>query len=120
MDNQALGRLGEEQACAYLVARGYAIVARNVRTRQGEVDIVARQGDVLAFVEVKTRASTRFGMPQQAVDARKQRRIIAVALQFLQQHPAYAACTVRFDVIACLHGNVTHFVDAFAADGAFF
>ena len=79
----ALGALGERLACHELRRRGYAILARSFRTRHGEIDIVARDGDVLVFVEVKTRASRRYGTALEAVTAGKQRRIAAMARSYL-------------------------------------
>jgi putative endonuclease len=74
-------------------------VERNFRLRSGEVDIIARQGDTLVFVEVKTRRSGRFGTPQEAVDGRKQRQIAQTALAFLAAR-GLEDCAVRFDVVA--------------------
>jgi putative endonuclease len=77
------GLRGEEIAAAHLQALGYEIVARNVRTRYGELDIVARDGGCLVFVEVKTRRSTALGAPEEAVDARKLAQIAALAESYL-------------------------------------
>jgi putative endonuclease len=76
---QALGALGERLAEQHLLARGYMIVDRNVRTREGEIDIVALQGDTLAFVEVRTRKGTRLGTAIESVTPAKQRRMYALA-----------------------------------------
>ncbi|MDP9022588.1 MAG: YraN family protein [Actinomycetota bacterium] len=100
--NQRLGTAGEDLAAAYLRERGYRIAARNWRPHgvqlRGEVDIVAVRGDVLAFVEVKTRRGERFGGPLEAVTWRKQARIRALATAYLQQAGA-GRWVVRFDVI---------------------
>jgi len=90
---------GEEAAVAYLRGQGYRIIARNWRCRLGEIDIVARDGDVLVFVEVKSRRSSAFGTPQAAVDARKQRKLSLVALQYLQAERVSPG-PARFDVVA--------------------
>jgi putative endonuclease len=110
------GALGEDAAVALLRSKGFRIVVRNHRCARGEVDVVAEKGDVLAFVEVRTRATATFGGPEETVNARKQRRVIAAARDFLAQRrgPARAA---RFDVIAVVDGpdgpSLTHFENAF-------
>ncbi|MDE2572333.1 MAG: YraN family protein [bacterium] len=93
-----LGGEGERIAAEHLEARGYRIVARNVRLgRGGEIDIIAKDGRTIVFVEVKARASRSFGAPLAAVDARKRRRLRLLAEEWLQTAApnAYA----RFDVI---------------------
>jgi putative endonuclease len=97
-----LGAAGEARAALWLEQRGYRIVARNVRAGGVELDIVARKGPVIAFVEVKTRTSTRQGSPVLAVDARKQARIVRGASAWLRAHPHVRRTRARFDVIACL------------------
>ena len=80
-----LGIYGEELACKYLQAKGYVILERNFRCRRfGEIDIVASKAGVLSFIEVKTRASLRYGMPAEAVTLAKQRKIYRVAQYYLQ------------------------------------
>jgi len=100
---ERLGRQGEDLACRELRRRGYAILARRFRTRHGEIDIVARDGDVLVFVEVKARSSRRFGGALGAVTARKQRQVIAIAQRYMAR-VGWAARPCRFDVVA-LHGD---------------
>jgi len=95
-----LGADGEARAAAYLQARGYRIAARNVRAGGVEMDLIARRGRVIAFVEVKTRRSRNFGAPEEAVDARKRARLVRGAAAWLREHPAIAA-RIRFDVIVC-------------------
>ena len=80
---QSLGRYGEDLACGELRRRGYAILARRFRTRFGEIDIIAREGTTLVFVEVKTRRSAAFGGPMAAVNAAKQRRLVNMARSYL-------------------------------------
>ena len=98
---QALGKTGEDLACAELRRRGYAILARRYRTRLGELDIVARQGDTLVFVEVKARATLRFGTPGEAVGWRKQRQLVLMARDFLARSRLWRV-PCRFDVVAVL------------------
>ena len=95
---QALGRWGEDLAAAYLQQHGMIILERNFRGKRGEVDIIARDGNDLVFVEVKTRSSCAFGTPQEAVDRRKQQQIIHLAEIYLQRHPS--RLQPRFDVVA--------------------
>jgi putative endonuclease len=95
----ALGRWGEERAARFLQRRGWTVLARNYRFGRREVDLVVRRQDVVAFVEVKTRAGNGFGAPQEAITALKRREIEAVATHFL------ARCRledvlVRFDALA--------------------
>ena len=97
---RALGAEGEARAAAYLARRGYRIVARNVRAAGVEIDLVVRRAGTIAFVEVKTRASTRQGPPALAVDARKQARIARGAAAWLAGQNARAR-RVRFDVVSC-------------------
>jgi len=97
----ALGTLGESLAKAALEQQGYAIIATRYRTRVGEIDIVARDGECLVFVEVKTRRHIECGTPAEAVTPRKQRRIIAMARDFLARYQSDAT-SCRFDVVAIL------------------
>ena len=95
---QTLGILGENAACAELLRRGYAILERRYRTRHGEIDIVARHGDVTVFVEVKTRDGSDFGGGAEAVTPWKQRRVSRMALDFLARHNLCER-PCRFDVV---------------------
>ncbi len=97
------GRAGEEAAARYLEALGFRILKRNLRGPGAEIDIVARDGATLVFVEVKTRRSGRFGSALGAVDARKRARIRALAADFLQFVPGAGA--VRFDVVTIEGGR---------------
>lgn len=92
------GQTGEDLAVCYLENQGYTIVERNYRNRIGEIDIIARDGECLVFIEVKTRSNRRFGSPFDAVDFRKQQQISRVALAFMTQH-RFGEVPVRFDVI---------------------
>lgn len=101
---QRRGQAGEEIAVAFLQAQGYRIAARNFRIRQGEIDIIAWDDQTLVFVEVKTRAHTALGYPEEMVDRRKQQTLTRVAMAYLQRlQPAYQG--LRFDVIAILVGS---------------
>jgi putative endonuclease len=95
----ALGAWGEDLAEARLRRDGYEILQRRYRTRAGEIDIVAIDGRCLVFVEVKTREGVEHGTPAEAVTPRKQRRIAAMASDFLARH-RFAGLDCRFDVVA--------------------
>ena len=86
-ERQRLGDFGERVAKAHLEAKGYRILETNFRVREGEVDIVAQQGDVVAFVEVKTRRGEAMGSAVEAIGRRKAQRLLQVAEAFDQQHP---------------------------------
>ena len=110
-----LGAAGERAAEALLAAKGYRIVARNHRCRRGEVDLVAEKGELLVFVEVRTRATAAFGGPEETVSWQKQQRVVLAARDFLARWhgPERGA---RFDVIAVVDGappKLTHFENAF-------
>jgi putative endonuclease len=96
---QALGISGENLACAELQRRGYAILERRYRTRLGEIDIIARDGATLVFVEVKARLTDDFGGAAAAVTAWKQRRIAHMAMDYLARR-TQVDCPCRFDVVA--------------------
>jgi putative endonuclease len=116
----AVGKSGEDLACDELASRGYAILERRYRTRAGEIDIVARDGTALVFVEVKTRRSIRCGVPADAVTRAKRRRIVQMASDYLaRRRPTAGSC--RFDVVTVsLDADGTAAVDvipsAFTAD----
>jgi putative endonuclease len=95
----ALGRWGEEQAARFLERRGWSILARNYRFGRREVDLVARKGGLLSFVEVKTRSGVGFGAPQESITGLKRREIEAVAAHFVHRHDLHSL-TVRFDAVA--------------------
>lgn len=105
--SQDLGRRGEELAADYLRRLGFSIRETNVRSRLGEIDIIAEvprdNGEpLLVFVEVKTRRGTAFGSPVEAVTTRKQRQLTRLAEAYLQQNPGLGRRTCRFDVIGII------------------
>jgi putative endonuclease len=93
------GKQGEDLAVAHLRKAGYQIVAQNYRCLYGEVDIIARDGDTIVFIEVKSRKSETFGQPQEAVGLEKQKKLSRISLHYLQQK-RLESCNARFDVIA--------------------
>lgn len=96
--NTEKGSQAEQAACAYLEARGLRLVTRNYRCPLGEIDLIMEDGDILVFVEVRSRRHRRFGDPLETVGRRKQRRISLTASWYLQGHVDKRAC--RFDVVA--------------------
>jgi putative endonuclease len=95
-----LGRGGEELARVFLELCGFRCVAARYRCPRGEIDLVVRRGDLLVFVEVKTRGRHACGRPEEAVGGAKLARLRAAARHYLWRYPAAAACRLRFDVIA--------------------
>jgi putative endonuclease len=95
----SLGRRGEQLAEEKLAASGYAILARNYRCRAGEIDLVARHGETLVFVEVRTRRGEAFGLPEASLTPRKRQHLIAAAESYLQAQ-ALADAAWRIDFVA--------------------
>jgi putative endonuclease len=100
-DNLYFGKAGEDKAAAFLAANGYKILKRNYKTRLGEIDIIARDRETICFVEVKSRTTERFGLPQEAISKLKQRQIAKVALMFLKENDLLDSFT-RFDAVCLL------------------
>jgi len=111
-----LGRAGERRAAWFYRLRGYRILARNVRLAAGEIDLVVRRGGTLAIVEVKTRQSLAAGEGHDAVDSRKQMRLVRLAEQYLAM-TRMRSVHVRYDVLSLFWTGrrfvVTHYADAF-------
>jgi putative endonuclease len=97
-DHLHLGQTGEAAAVAFLKKNRFTVLETNFKTRQAEIDIIARQDDTLCFIEVKTRKSNKKGWPREAVTPAKQKKIIHGALGYLQKKKLHDA-KVRFDVI---------------------
>lgn len=107
------GLEAEEKAARFLETLGYSVLERNFRARTGEIDIVARDGETLVFVEVRSRRSGDFGSPAETVTAAKRRKIIKTALAYAQAR--LLDCPMRFDVIAMEGGAIDHIPGAFDA-----
>ena len=101
--NHQTGRKGESVALLYLEQQGYKVIRVNWRYKHLEIDIVARDGDYLVFVEVKTRKDASFGMPYEAVDLVKQRRLVRAAERYLAVHPHMG--DIRFDIVSVLYSD---------------
>ena len=112
--NKFKGSSGERIAEEYLKKEGYDILARNFRTRLGEIDIVASKGEYLVFVEVKARKSEAYGFPSESVTYAKQRKISMVASQYIKLN-MYFGAAVRFDVVEVYltEGRINHIENAF-------
>lgn len=109
------GLSAESKASAYLIAKGYRILARRFRTPYGEIDIIARRRGLLAFVEVKARAS--LDDAAYSVTAQQQQRIVAAAQSWLMTHPEHANFDMRFDVVLIAPKHLPrHLMAAFDAD----
>ncbi len=96
---QRTGQFGEETATAYLVAKGYKIVARNWRCLVGELDIIAQDNQTLVFIEVRTRRGIRFGQAAESITPTKQTRLVELAYTYLQELNL-SDCRWRIDVVA--------------------
>jgi putative endonuclease len=115
MDRRQTGALAENSASAFLEAQGFDIVTRNFLRRVGELDIVARAGDLLIVAEVRTRGSDEYGGAAASIGWTKQRRIIATTSLLLQRYPELRRCRVRFDVIVVKDGAIEWIRHAFQA-----
>ena len=100
LERQELGKSGENLAVDELMAQGYAVIARRYRTRHGEIDIIARDGETLVFVEVRRKSGEGCGAAAESVTRDKQRRVIRMAIDYLARNDLYDKCAVRFDVVA--------------------
>jgi putative endonuclease len=95
----SLGHTGEQIACKALEEEGYRIIEKNFRCRQGEIDIIAEQKGILCFVEVKARSSEKFGLPEEAVQKWKQKKLLTVAVIYLEQKRIRSR-DMRFDIVS--------------------
>jgi len=114
MSNTDTGRKGEEQAAAALEAAGMKILVKNFRSKTGEIDIIALDGETIVFTEVKTWST--FGMEDlmYGIDIKKQRKIIKTAKFFLCENRKYSNMTIRFDVVFIHNNSVNHLASAFS------
>ena len=118
-----IGNSGEDLAARYLESQGYEIIARNYHSRYGEIDIIAKNAEYIAYVEVKTRSISAYGLPREAVTLKKQQKIIKTAYVFEAQHPY--DLQPRFDIIEIYLKNksefapqkLTHIKGAFELNG---
>ncbi len=111
--NITLGKKGEKQAQNYLKKNGWKILQTNWRNPFGEVDIIAKKGDTVVFIEVKTRLSDAFGAPSEAVQKTRKLKYIRGANYYFYNKTV--DCTVRFDIIEIFNGEINHIENAFTA-----
>lgn len=112
MNKIALGVSGEKRAAKFLKKHKYKIIEKNFRCALGEVDIIAKQGETLVFIEVKTRSSCAFGRPAEAVDEVKQQKLRRLALYYQRYKRAYDI-PLRFDVVEVLDDEINLIENAF-------
>ena len=120
-DGRLFGQSAESIADEYLRKKGYRIIDRNVRSPSGELDLVARLGDTVVFIEVKARRTEKYGGVSYSINRRKEQRIIKLAAQYLAKHHLHGQ-PCRFDVILCKGGQtapieIEHIEDAFEVTG---
>lgn len=118
MNHIRTGSEGEHSAVKYLRKRGYTIITTNYRAKTGEIDIIAQDKDYVVFIEVKTRRSSNYGLPAEAVNYKKQQKIINTALCFMNSRKlTNSAC--RFDILEIYLKNDTvqynHIINAFGS-----
>jgi len=97
----SLGERGETAACGFLKGHGYEILEKNYKCKLGEIDVIARRRGRIAFIEIKTRTSTQFGLPQEAVGLQKQEKIFKIAQWYLKEKKI-SESPIAFDVVAIL------------------
>ncbi|MCD8364462.1 MAG: YraN family protein [Clostridiales bacterium] len=119
MNKRKVGSLYEERAADWMKRRGYQVLARNFRCRFGEIDIIAKKDGCIVFVEVKYRSGSSYGVPQEAVDYRKQQRISNAASYFLYTRHCPTDTPCRFDVAAVSGEEVRWIENAFPYCGSF-
>lgn len=113
-NTRKIGNEKEQLAASYLESKGYFIIQKNYRVRQGEIDIIARDGNTIVFVEVKYRKNTLKGHPLEAITPKKQRQICKTALFYMNQNKINPeTIPVRFDVIGILDDEISHIDNAF-------
>lgn len=117
--NYDVGLGGEEKALAYLVENGFTPLAKNFRTRYGEIDLVVEKKNVVVFVEVKFRLHRQFGFPEEAVGFLKQKHLIKAALIFLSSFKM-SDRQIRFDVVSVEPDSIKHFENAFECGPDFY
>ena len=114
--SREIGALAEQKAARFLEGLGYEVLERNFRAKVGEIDIIARDGETVVFVEVRARKSNSFGLARETVGAFKRRKLIKTAMIYAQRR-GFLDCAMRFDVIAIEAGTLEHFPNAFDSSG---
>lgn len=118
LNKNILGGIGENAAVQYLESQGYNIIEKNFRCKLGEIDIIAADNDVIAFIEVKTRSSEMFGQPGEAVNYYKQRKIVKTALVFINNKKLFD-WMCRFDVVEIIADDFGNIININLVKNAF-
>jgi putative endonuclease len=113
MNNRAVGSEQEQKAAAYLIRNGYHILSRNFRCKTGEIDLIARDGAYLCFIEVKYRSGTSKGYPAESINRNKIRRITKTAQYYMLLHQIPQDTPCRFDVVIILETEIALIKNAF-------
>ena len=116
MNKRSFGSLGETEAVKYLENKGFKVLVRNYHYGENEIDIIARDGDTITFIEVKKRTTNAYGSAAEAVTPSKQRAIIKTALNYLKANHLLNS-KIRFDVITIQNDNIKYIPCAFDATG---
>jgi putative endonuclease len=114
MNNRELGSKGEEAVVEYLKKKRYLVIEKNYRTRIFEIDIIAKTGNTICFIEVKSRKTSKYGLPREAVTKKKQRQIIKGAMSYIK-YKNLKTFSYRFDVVEVFlnEGKINHIENAF-------
>ena len=118
MNKRLIGSAGESAACGALKKAGLHVLQRNFRRGPGEIDIIAQDGKAIVFVEVKQRATVRYGQPAEAVNRTKQQRIVRTAMLYLAEK-GLDDTPVRVDIVEVLPDGIRHIPNAFDATDLF-
>lgn len=110
-----LGKKGEDISVKFLKKQGYEIIERNYRCSLGEIDIIAKDKNILCFVEVKMRNTKEYGLPEEAIDGYKQKNLARVALTYLKQKRIYEQ-DLRFDIVSVYPDRIQLIKDAFVVE----
>lgn len=113
--NRDKGAMGESVAVEYLISKKYRILKTNYRSKAGEIDIIASKEEDVVFVEVKTRSTTKYGNPGEAISKSKKRHIIKTAMFYLVENDDFNG-NYRFDVIEILSDKINHIKNAFGVN----
>ncbi len=110
-----IGKKGEKAAEIFLKRNGYIIVERNFKTPFGEIDLIVKDNDILVFVEVKTRSSKKFGLPEDAITYKKRLHIVRSALFYLKKYGLIDRL-YRFDIVTVMPSGIRHYKNAFSGE----
>lgn len=113
MNKRELGSRYEDKAARFLSEQGYIILEKNFRSKLGEIDLIGKSDGYLCFIEVKYRSTSDYGLPSEAVDNRKRRRIVCTALSYMNYHKLPPDTPCRFDIVVILNNKYTLIKNAF-------